>query len=275
MWMFWMPSTNIGIYQNIGMWCAPLLRRLRRPEALRRYIKKTLDFVWDSEIDKITNTIPSMIEFGAIRTSYYTTPCIRRSYRLFSYCSPLHMFILVGEWTCLSVWWQAITKGVTGWWIENIFAGQCSGRILCAYPQAGCWRKVSHTHAVSHVIRRPGWTCHVTRALWFHHPLQQAWEEKRYYDWCRLMLPHTLEQYPVQSIWSIVQMYRAIIQLLKTVELRQDVHYLVLTGTGEFFSSGNDLGNFTPKPNNGLALELPAKEAAELIRYQHSQPHMS
>lgn len=63
-----------------------------------------------------------------------------------------------------------------------------------------------------------------------------------------------------------LEMYKSIIQLLKTVGERKDVHYLVLTGTGDYFSSGNDLGNFTAKLKTGVSPDQLAKDAAELVR---------
>lgn len=63
-----------------------------------------------------------------------------------------------------------------------------------------------------------------------------------------------------------LEMYEEVIKLLKDAGQRDDVKFLVLTGTGEFFSSGNDLGNFTKQMQTGRSqLEL-AKEAAELVR---------
>ncbi|CAN7974736.1 unnamed protein product, partial [Ixodes persulcatus] len=63
-----------------------------------------------------------------------------------------------------------------------------------------------------------------------------------------------------------LEMYEEMINLLKDAGQRDDVKFLVLTGTGEFFSSGNDLGNFTKQMQTGRSqLEL-AKEAAELVR---------
>ncbi|KAM7295257.1 enoyl-CoA delta isomerase 2 isoform X2 [Ixodes scapularis] len=63
-----------------------------------------------------------------------------------------------------------------------------------------------------------------------------------------------------------LEMYEEVIKLLKDAGQRDDVKFLVLTGTGEFFSSGNDLGNFAKQMQTGRSqLEL-AKEAAELVR---------
>ncbi|KAL1486203.1 hypothetical protein MTO96_047054 [Rhipicephalus appendiculatus] len=61
-------------------------------------------------------------------------------------------------------------------------------------------------------------------------------------------------------------MYDTMIGYLKEATERDDVHYLVLTGTGDFFSSGNDLGNFMNRLKTGLPPDVLAKDAAELVR---------
>uniref|UniRef100_A0A0K8R6Z2 Putative enoyl-coa hydratase/isomerase n=1 Tax=Ixodes ricinus TaxID=34613 RepID=A0A0K8R6Z2_IXORI len=63
-----------------------------------------------------------------------------------------------------------------------------------------------------------------------------------------------------------LEMYEEVIKLLKDAGQRDDVKFLVLTGTGEFFSSGNDLGNFTKQMQTGRSQVELAKEAAELVR---------
>uniref|UniRef100_A0A147BHW6 Putative enoyl-coa delta isomerase 2 mitochondrial-like protein n=1 Tax=Ixodes ricinus TaxID=34613 RepID=A0A147BHW6_IXORI len=63
-----------------------------------------------------------------------------------------------------------------------------------------------------------------------------------------------------------LEMYEEVIKLLKDAGQRDDVKFLVLTGTGEFFSSGNDLGNFTKQMQTGRSQVELAKEAVELFR---------
>lgn len=63
-----------------------------------------------------------------------------------------------------------------------------------------------------------------------------------------------------------LEMYNAMIKHLKEAADRKDVHYLVLTGTGDFFSSGNDLGNFMNRLKTGLPPDVLAKDAAEVVR---------
>ncbi|KAG0415695.1 hypothetical protein HPB47_007134 [Ixodes persulcatus] len=63
-----------------------------------------------------------------------------------------------------------------------------------------------------------------------------------------------------------LEMYEEVIKLLKDAGQRDDVKFLVLTGTGEFFSSGNDLGNFAKQMQTGRSQVELAKEAAELVR---------
>uniref|UniRef100_A0A2R5L3U8 Putative enoyl-coa hydratase/isomerase n=1 Tax=Ornithodoros turicata TaxID=34597 RepID=A0A2R5L3U8_9ACAR len=62
------------------------------------------------------------------------------------------------------------------------------------------------------------------------------------------------------------KMYQGIIDLVKEVTEREDVNLLVLTGTGDFFSSGNDLENFLHMAKTGRTIEDLAKDAAELVR---------
>lgn len=62
------------------------------------------------------------------------------------------------------------------------------------------------------------------------------------------------------------QMYGAIIQVLKEAAEREDVRLLVLTGTGDFFSSGNDLQNFLTMAKTGRNVDELAREAAEKVR---------
>lgn len=63
-----------------------------------------------------------------------------------------------------------------------------------------------------------------------------------------------------------LEMYDTMVGCLREAAERDDVHYLVLTGTGDFFSSGNDLGNFMNRLKTGLPPDVLAKEAAELVR---------
>lgn len=63
-----------------------------------------------------------------------------------------------------------------------------------------------------------------------------------------------------------LEMYDAMLGCLKEAAERDDIHYLVLTGTGDFFSSGNDLGNFMNRLKTGLPPDVLAKDAAELVR---------
>uniref|UniRef100_A0A6B0VB39 Putative enoyl-coa hydratase/isomerase n=1 Tax=Ixodes ricinus TaxID=34613 RepID=A0A6B0VB39_IXORI len=63
-----------------------------------------------------------------------------------------------------------------------------------------------------------------------------------------------------------LEMYEEIIKLLKDAGQRDDVKFLVLTGTGEVFSSGNNLDNITKQMQTGRSQVEPAKEAAELVR---------
>uniref|UniRef100_G3MMA4 ACB domain-containing protein n=1 Tax=Amblyomma maculatum TaxID=34609 RepID=G3MMA4_AMBMU len=63
-----------------------------------------------------------------------------------------------------------------------------------------------------------------------------------------------------------LDMYEAMVKHLKEAAERPDVHYIVLTGTGDFFSSGNDLGNFMNRLKTGLPPEVLAKDAADLVR---------
>lgn len=63
-----------------------------------------------------------------------------------------------------------------------------------------------------------------------------------------------------------LDMYDTMVGFLKEAAERDDVHYLVLTGTGDFFSSGNDLGNFMNRLKTGLPPDVLAKEAADLVR---------
>lgn len=63
-----------------------------------------------------------------------------------------------------------------------------------------------------------------------------------------------------------LEMYDTMVRCLKEAAERDDVHYLVLTGTGDFFSSGNDLGNFMNRLKTGLPPDVLAKDAADLVR---------
>lgn len=71
---------------------------------------------------------------------------------------------------------------------------------------------------------------------------------------------------PAKKNSITLEMYDTMIDYLKEATERDDVHYLVLTGTGDFFSSGNDLGNFMNRMKTGAPPDVLAKEAAELVR---------
>ncbi|XP_075524598.1 dodecenoyl-CoA delta-isomerase isoform X1 [Dermacentor variabilis] len=71
---------------------------------------------------------------------------------------------------------------------------------------------------------------------------------------------------PTKKNSITLEMYETMIGYLKEAAERDDIHYLVLTGTGDFFSSGNDLGNFMNRLKTGLPPDVLAKEAAELVR---------
>ncbi|XP_077544932.1 enoyl-CoA delta isomerase 3, peroxisomal-like isoform X4 [Haemaphysalis longicornis] len=72
-----------------------------------------------------------------------------------------------------------------------------------------------------------------------------------------------------------LEMYDTMVGCLREAAERDDVHYLVLTGTGDFFSSGNDLGNFMNRLKTGLPPDVLAKEAAELVRLAQPFPSQS
>jgi len=63
-----------------------------------------------------------------------------------------------------------------------------------------------------------------------------------------------------------LEMYRQLIDLVNNSAKDPSVHYFVLTGTGDFFSSGNDLSNFTETLKKGGDINKMAKDAAELVR---------
>lgn len=71
---------------------------------------------------------------------------------------------------------------------------------------------------------------------------------------------------PTKKNSITLEMYETMIKYLKEAAERDDVHYMVLTGTGDFFSSGNDLGNFMNRLNTGLSPEVLAREASDLVR---------
>lgn len=71
---------------------------------------------------------------------------------------------------------------------------------------------------------------------------------------------------PAKKNSITLDMYENMQGLLKEAAERDDVHYLVLTGTGDFFSSGNDLGNFMNRLKTGLPPDVLAKEAADRVR---------
>lgn len=71
---------------------------------------------------------------------------------------------------------------------------------------------------------------------------------------------------PTKKNSITLEMYDTMSKYLKEAAERDDVHYLVLTGTGDFFSSGNDLGNFMNRLKTGLPPEVLAGEAADLVR---------
>lgn len=71
---------------------------------------------------------------------------------------------------------------------------------------------------------------------------------------------------PTKKNSITLEMYETMIGYLKEATERDDIHYLVLTGTGDFFSSGNDLGNFMNRLKTGLPPDVLAKDAAELVR---------
>lgn len=71
---------------------------------------------------------------------------------------------------------------------------------------------------------------------------------------------------PTKKNSITLEMYETMIGYLKEATERDDIHYFVLTGTGDFFSSGNDLGNFMNRLKTGLPPDVLAKDAAELVR---------
>ncbi|XP_022689644.1 enoyl-CoA delta isomerase 2, mitochondrial-like [Varroa jacobsoni] len=62
------------------------------------------------------------------------------------------------------------------------------------------------------------------------------------------------------------EMYKEITRLLKETANDSSVNYFVLTGTADYFSSGNDLGNFSEKLKTGADLVVMAKESADLVK---------
>ncbi|CAN8025813.1 unnamed protein product, partial [Ixodes persulcatus] len=65
-----------------------------------------------------------------------------------------------------------------------------------------------------------------------------------------------------------LEIFEEVIKLLKDARQRDDVKFLVLTGTGEVFSSGLNLGHFPKQMQEWRSQEELAKKATELLRYR-------
>jgi len=61
-------------------------------------------------------------------------------------------------------------------------------------------------------------------------------------------------------------MYRDLIDLVNNAAKDDSVNFFVLTSTGDFFSSGNDLSNFTESLKKGTDIKIMAHDASELVR---------
>lgn len=61
-------------------------------------------------------------------------------------------------------------------------------------------------------------------------------------------------------------MYKALTRVVREAADDDSVHYFVLTGTGDFFSSGNDLGNFVEQLKSGKDMAEMGREAVAIVR---------
>ena len=64
-----------------------------------------------------------------------------------------------------------------------------------------------------------------------------------------------------------VQMYKDLIHILNNATSDDSVKTVVITGAGKYYSSGNDLSNFTTALNSGATPQQMAADGRILLRY--------
>ena len=62
-----------------------------------------------------------------------------------------------------------------------------------------------------------------------------------------------------------LEMYRQLTKTINDAATDNSVNFFVFTGTGDFFSSGNDLGNFIEKLKTGADIQEMAVDSAKLV----------